>query len=353
MDTHTFMLINDYTEQKECQYKDEHYLVRDNGAVFRCKKQGACYRKLDEQWTFGTKNAKTGYMTIGGHRVHIIVATAFYGSRDSKIYVVDHIDTNRCNNRSENLRWFTRLENALNNPVTRKRIEYLCGGDIQRFIDDPGCLRDITGTNQDVMWMRTVSKEEAQSAYKRVMEWAQKTSVHSERSKGIGEWIYKSTGTEIKKFFSEQINRVEYVTSRLDSVNSLSLSDDSLTDSLTPNAKQKNWKTPTEFPLCPSEDTDKPLNAYLNNLANGLEVSRSKYSVHYVDDFALYNENLLVIRTHTYNSVKDFAVMHIVFKDGKYVHEGKTYFEEIGAMKAFALAIGKTWNGPDGVDDYC
>ena len=28
----------DYSETKECDYKGEHYLVRDNGAVFRQKK---------------------------------------------------------------------------------------------------------------------------------------------------------------------------------------------------------------------------------------------------------------------------------------------------------------------------
>ena len=37
---------------------------------------------------------------------------------------IDHIDTNRCNNRKENLRWFTKLENALNNEITRNKIIY-------------------------------------------------------------------------------------------------------------------------------------------------------------------------------------------------------------------------------------
>ncbi|WP_294143305.1 HNH endonuclease signature motif containing protein [uncultured Sanguibacteroides sp.] len=34
------------------------------------------------------------------------------------IYVVDHIDTNRQNNRIENLRWLTKLENVLLNPIS-------------------------------------------------------------------------------------------------------------------------------------------------------------------------------------------------------------------------------------------
>ena len=52
--------IDIYTEVKDCTYKDEHYSVRDNGAVFRHAKDGHKPRKLDEQWLFGTKNEKTG-----------------------------------------------------------------------------------------------------------------------------------------------------------------------------------------------------------------------------------------------------------------------------------------------------
>ena len=128
-------MINDYNEVKECVYKDEHYSVRDNGAIFRHKREGKRLRFDDERWTFGFKNSKTGYMLLGDHRVHIIVATAFLGERDSKKFVVDHIDTNRCNNRVENLRWFTRLENALNNEITRSKIIYICGS-IEAFIEN-------------------------------------------------------------------------------------------------------------------------------------------------------------------------------------------------------------------------
>ena len=115
-------MINDYKDIKECIYKEEHYSVRDNGAVMRHLRDGKKPRRDDGVWTFGVKNPQNGYMMLGQHRVHIIVATAFLGARDSKVYVVDHIDTNRCNNRVENLRWFTRLENALNNEITRNKI---------------------------------------------------------------------------------------------------------------------------------------------------------------------------------------------------------------------------------------
>ena len=108
-----------YIREEECIYKDERYSARDNGAVWRHPRDGKKPRPTDCQWTFGKPNDKTGYMEIGSARVHIIVAIAFHGMRDTKIYVVDHIDTNRRNNRMENLRWLTRLENVLLNPISR------------------------------------------------------------------------------------------------------------------------------------------------------------------------------------------------------------------------------------------
>ncbi|MBD8489191.1 HNH endonuclease [Echinicola sp. CAU 1574] len=54
--------------------------------------------------------------------VHRIVVTAFHGVQPSESHVIDHIDTNKRNNRLENLRWVTRLENILLNPITLSRI---------------------------------------------------------------------------------------------------------------------------------------------------------------------------------------------------------------------------------------
>ena len=166
--------INEYTRETTCEYKGEVYSVRDNGAVMRHIREGKKSRKLDNVWTFGTKDKTRGYMMISSHRVHIIVAKAFIPGNEDGNMVVDHIDTNRCNNRVENLRWLTKLENVLLNEATLKRVKFLCGGDINKFIENPSCLQDLTGNNQDIMWMRTVTAEEAKRAIEHISAWAKR-----------------------------------------------------------------------------------------------------------------------------------------------------------------------------------
>lgn len=80
-----------FDEELECDYKGEHYSVRDNGAIMRHAKGRK--RPLDEVWTFGEKDVANGYMVFRNERVHRIVATAFIGSAPSPQHVVDHIDT--------------------------------------------------------------------------------------------------------------------------------------------------------------------------------------------------------------------------------------------------------------------
>ena len=182
--------INDFNQEKTCTYKEELYRVRDNDAVMRLTPEGKKERRLDNKWTFGKKNPSNGYMNIGSHRVHIIVATAFYGSGDSKVYVVDHIDTNRCNNRLENLRWLTRLENVLLNENTRQKIEFICGS-VENFLQNPSLLRGHEYSDRSFEWMRTVTKEEAENTLKNWKKLKEKPKAKTVSNDPVGDWIYK------------------------------------------------------------------------------------------------------------------------------------------------------------------
>lgn len=342
-------LLDKYTEIKDCIYKDEHYSVRDNGAVLRHARKGKRKRENDDIWTFGKPNKTNGYMTIAGQRVHRIVAYAFLGKPPTLQHVVDHIDTNRRNNRQKNLRWLTRLENVLKNPITRARIENICGS-IDAFLANPAILRGHESIDPNFSWMRTVSPEEAQVSLERLTNWAKEKPIPQNGI--IDEWIFtpqqKGSGwMNGKPKNDKDLQYAPYKESVMKEPNNLK-------ESLTPNAVQRYWRTPTEFPLCPFEIEDKPLTAYLNNLKKGAIVTKNQYVTHFIDNFALCNGNHLVISTHTDDeSTKKFSMITITFEEGKYIHEATTFFEERGAQKALSLAQGLEWNGENGVDDYC
>ena len=198
--------IDDYNEIKDCIYKGEHYSVRDNGAVMRYRREGMRKRKLDNIWSFGTKNVITGYMDFGGERVHRIVASAFHGEAPSNQHVVDHIDNNRCNNRPENLRWLTRLENILNNEITRKKVELICGS-IEAFLNKPSLLFGYEAEDKNFSWMRNVTPEEAKNCLENWKQWAKtatKGTNYKKEEQNISEWIFEPPINNNKKSYRDR-----------------------------------------------------------------------------------------------------------------------------------------------------
>lgn len=348
-------LIDDYILERTCTYKGETYKVRDNGAVYRQPRPEGRLRKDDGKWTFGEKNATNGYMYIGQHRVHIIVATAFLGENDSKVYVVDHIDTNRCNNRAENLRWLTRLENALLNEDTCRKITYLCGGDITKFINNPSCLHDLAN-DPDISWMRTVSAEEAKAAYARVQAMKSQTRRRVQSEEHVGnEELKRQEQAEAMAWNRTQNNDWRFTAPKQPVTHT---PDPVFTKALYPEtALQKDWKTPTEFLCCPTETTDTPLQDYFSNLAIGKTFSRNKYTEHTVFDFALIEDKktlLVATKDINPNATKHYGLLKVYHSGIQFIHESiSTYFEENGVRKYFTLEQGKEWNGPDSIDDYC
>lgn len=322
-----------FGRQLSCAYGGEHYSVRDNGAVLRHARPGKRVRPADEKWTFGTPNAATGYMEIVTVRVHRIVATAFHGNPPTAAHVVDHIDTNRRNNRPENLRWVTRLENVLLNPITARRIIYLYGS-IEEFLADPSKPR-VIGSEPNFDWMRTVSLDEAQASYRRLLCWANSDKAPSGGS--LGDWVFnRNTAAPLP----EQAADMQPV----------------LVMAQTPGATQRNWRVPSFFPNCPSINGELPLKRYAANLPVGAIFAHNQFSESFVFALALSKDGnaLWVMCTHGENSVKKWSLAEVTYEDGSFVHTSRrTYYTQEGAEKEFTLAQGLVWSGGDSIDDYC
>lgn len=237
--------LNDFNQEIGCVYKDEQYSVRDNGAVLRHYREGKRSRPTDNQWTFGKLNEITGYMEIATVRVHRIVALAFHGEPPTKEHVVDHIDTNKQNNRPENLRWVTRLENVLLNPITAKRIAYVCGS-VENFLANPENYRDKF-PEPNLSWMQAVTDVEAKVSLERMLAWAKS----DKKSYGgtLDKWIFNREITQ-----SPPVTHLNYILSK------------------TTGAAQRivafNDK-PNEYPSTPQVFEGDPLTAYNENLNEG------------------------------------------------------------------------------------
>jgi len=243
--------VNDFSEEKTCVYKEEKYSVRDNGAVLRHSKNAGKNRKLDNVWTFGKESAANGYLHIANARIHRIVATAFHGEPPDPEDVVDHIDTNRQNNRPENLRWLSRLENTLNNPVTRRKIVYLCGS-IEAYLENPSMLNDLQ-VPRNLLWMRTVTPEEAQNCKMRMSLWAKSTNKAT-----------SSTGASSRKnSFGKRVFKP------LQKWEAGLAGEPGLDFASTPWCAVYMWRGNPYFPCCPHELGMDPLNDYFQNLKTG------------------------------------------------------------------------------------
>lgn len=285
-----------FNQEVSITYRGERYLVRDNGAVCRQHRANKRRRPLDGKWTLGTLSLQDGYRKICSLAVHRIVATAFHGEQPSPEHVVDHIDTNRLNNRPENLRWVTRLENILNNPKTLRRIENKWGS-IEEFLDDPHA--------------------------------AEKADPITNRP-----WMIQALEEQIV----EEVSDIE---------------------SLTPLALQRNWRTPSEFPMCPEEISDTPLHEYASRLECGSVFSRNRYGESIVDSAVLSKDGAcLSVICIIDSGIKDYAVSKVTFENGKFIHASHgTFISYEGAHKAHCDLIGLPWEMPEGykgcIDDYC
>jgi hypothetical protein len=263
-------------------------------------------------------------MLIAGVPIHRIVCSAFHGPSSSKTHVVDHIDTNRANNRAENLRWLSRLENVLLNSISARRIE-LVYGSIENFFGDPAKVA-TDRTFPDVSWMRTVSREEAAAARERLMNWARGGSLL--KGGALGEWLYATTGRPTIASEPEEF------------------------ESSTPSAIQVRWKVPTEFPACPELVSDGALDDYASRLAFGGVFASNDYNESLVVQRALADDGLVVLTHFAKYSVKKWAVAHVSIQGELFYHRSEgTFFELQAALKHFCALTGQSYDDP--IDDHC
>lgn len=326
---------DNFDEIRECVYKEERYLVRNNGAVFRYSREDKPKRKNDNHWSFGTPNKQNGYMYLGQARVHRIVALAFLGESPTNEHIVDHIDTNRKNNRPENLRYLTKLENALINPITRSKIIYYCGS-IEAFLENPKMLREKANKiDKNLEWMRQVTPSEAQNCLKNLQYLSLRDEKRDTVSQGMGEWIYQPINFDKQKNIS--INECD-------------------TEAIFPEiARQRNWKTPTEFLCCPQEFNENPIDAYDKNLKKDSAFSRNRFGTSLIIDFAISKdkESLLII-TKNEESIKPYALTRVTYENNFFIHTSLgSFFREDGAYKYWTIEQGLEWNGGEVFDDYC
>lgn len=343
-------LLNQFTEFKTCEYNGRKYIVRDNGAVYRIRRDDGRLSPLDEKWTFGRFDKSTGYMFISEERVHRIVCTAFHGVPVGDMNIVDHIDINKSNNRQENLRWVTPFENLLLNPITRAKIETICGS-VENFLKSPALLFGHEAEDKNFSWMRTVTKNEAELTLKRWLEWASKPiDQRRSRGSGPGEWIYKETQTVSKNRESNN-RRFSWPQPEW----SLPIK-----DSLTHGAKQIDWRPVTEFFLCPGEGQERTLQSYLNNLVEGKPFSQSRFKYGDAVFKCGYNpsDDAIIVITENRRILKSgigkpWEVWRIYIEDGYFVHQHiRRYSDSNGAERDFTQAMGKRWTGSEVFDDY-
>ena len=389
---------DDFIEVMECDYKGEHYSVRDNGTIMRHAKKRK--RPNDNIWTFGVKNPSPGYMHFCGEAVHRIVASAFHGEAPSNQHVVDHIDTNHCNNRPVNLRWLTKLENILSNEITCAKVVHICGS-IEAFLANPQLLFGHESKDPNFAWMKTVTREEASNALANLKNLQNRDTSGSDSKKGMGAWVYDTNPEQWNPNFSnrdkQNIPTIEqekpYIPQRaadmeltngkvvMSNVWNTNVSfedfyklptrenleaeqkkeeieEESTIEFFETNHKlavQQGWNPRSKpiFPCCPTKITSQPLQDYFNNLEEEKIFVETTYGPSTVYKFTIYEDKLLVL-TKVQQGIKPFAFATISWNGEVFIHKSEgTFFTEIGALASYTIAQGQEWDGEDCIDFYC
>ena len=283
----------DYREERECLYDGRLYRVRDNGAVMRLSESGKRKTRNDDIWTFGTPDRER-YLALAGIRVHRIVAAAFIGPKPSPELVIDHKDSIRVNNRPENLHYVTRLENLVNNPNTRSKLER------------------ATGMTVDELLAGGLSREEIAIV---------KTKLEIKTLQNRGQSIPDTNEGPSKTKYAFQAD---------------------------------GWAPAGCFPCCPQHERAS-LKEYKDNLSIGGIIFYHEHREYPIIDYAMSDDGkTLAVKVYDGLAVKKYILITITY-DGHFwfTHKCDRFFEEKGLEKYCTIALGKEWTGGNVMDDYC
>lgn len=129
-------------EWKSCEAVEfPYYLVSSFGRVYTCITGKIMSSYVDDEAYERLKMVSTD-----GHQkhmsIHRLVCRVFHGAPpNNEDYTVDHIDRNRLNNKSENLKWATYAEQAVNKEYSENKQRYIFkiqknGAIIAKFPED-------------------------------------------------------------------------------------------------------------------------------------------------------------------------------------------------------------------------
>lgn len=311
--------VDAYVNERECEFKGEKYIVRDNGAVMRLSKKNYRKRKLDNKWTFGVGDKTTGYLKFSSIPIHRIIATAFLGSPKDSNHVVDHINTNRQDNTPGNLRWVTRFENVFLNPITCRNLEMLTGLTIDEIIQNPKILENYK-VSKNIAWMRKVSSEESRNCYQNLMNWALNSRIEPSKKRGtIGEWVYQT----------------RYLPPKEDTL--------------------EHGKVDKVYPCCPSDNEERSLENYQRKLQPGTVFLETEITKYVAVESTIFNGKLIV-RTRDVNeqALKPWFVSRVTLENGRFQHElVKSCFVEEGSKEFFDIMQDKPWESNHSFDYMC
>src|SRR5690606_352083 len=105
--------------------------------------------------------------------------------------------------------------------------------------------------------------------------------------------------------------------------------------SLTAGAIQRKWRTPTEFPLCPTAAADNALDEYLQRLRPGAIFARNRYGESTAIEAARNDDGPISVVCSTQSGVKEWSVAQVFIRGGAICHQScGAFFTRKGATKA-------------------